>query len=91
MSLTDGGGADTNPVAVADACATQSPYSNGSVEYGEAVCIADGHSSYYFSVPSGTEEISVASGHGTGDVNLYGNSQTWANSSLYEVKSENQG
>ncbi|MFT5788328.1 MAG: microbial collagenase, partial [Shewanella sp.] len=42
-------------------------------------------------VPSGTEEISVASGHGTGDVNLYGNSQTWANSSLYEVKSENQG
>ncbi|PKG58586.1 M9 family metallopeptidase [Shewanella sp. GutDb-MelDb] len=90
VSLTDGDVGIT-PVAVADACATQSPYSYGSVEYGAAICIADGHSSYYFYVPSGTEEISVASGHGTGDVNLYGNSQSWANSSSYEVKSESQG
>ncbi|MGS0674438.1 collagenase [Shewanella sp. 0m-4] len=91
VSLTEGGDTGTTPVAVADACATQSPYGYGGVEFGEAICIEDGHSSYYFYVPAGTEEVSVASGHGSGDVNLYGNSQTWANPSSYEVKSENQG
>lgn len=91
VSLTDGGDTGTQPVAVADACATQSPYSYGGVEYGEAICIADGHSSYYFYVPAGTAEITVASGHGSGDVNLYGNSQTWAGPNSFEVKSENQG
>ncbi|GIU24635.1 collagenase [Shewanella schlegeliana] len=91
VSLTDGADTGTAPVAVEDACATQSPYSYGGVEFGEAVCIADGHSSYYFYVPAGTEEISVASGHGSGDVNLYGNSQTWAGVDSYEVKSESSG
>ncbi|QQX78898.1 collagenase [Shewanella sp. KX20019] len=81
----------TPPVAVADSCTTQSPFGYGGVEFGEAVCIQDGRSNYYFYVPADTAEITVASGHGTGDVNLYGSSQTWADSNTYEVKSENQG
>ncbi|ABV88074.1 M9 family metallopeptidase [Shewanella pealeana] len=89
VSLTEEGDTGTTPVAVADACATQSPYSYGGVEFGEAICIEDGHSSYYFYVPTGTEEVTVASGHGSGNVNLYGNSQTWAGPDSFEVKSEN--
>ncbi|GIU10265.1 MULTISPECIES: M9 family metallopeptidase [unclassified Shewanella] len=91
VSLSDGGDTVTPPTTVADACATQSPYGYGGVEFGEAICIEDGHSSYYFYVPTGTEEVSVASANGTGNVDLYGNSQTWAGPNSYEVKSESQG
>ena len=89
VSLTDNDNG-TKPVAIEDACATKAPYSYGAVEFGQAICIADGHSSYYFYVPAATEEVTVTSGNGTGNVNLYGNKQTWANPSSFDVKSENQ-
>ena len=89
VSLTDNDNG-TQPVAIEDACATKAPYSYGAVEFGQAICIADGHSSYYFYVPAATEEVTVTSGNGTGNVNLYGNKQTWANPSSFDVKSENQ-
>ncbi|MDX1280407.1 collagenase [Shewanella colwelliana] len=96
VSLTapaTGGGNNggTTPTIVSDACATLSPYSYGGLAFGEAICIADGHSSYYFYVPSDTASISIDSAHGTGDVNLYANGSTWASPTSFDAKSENSG
>lgn len=74
---------------VIDACATENPYSYGQLNADDAICIADGRASYYFYIPANTSEVNVTSGHGTGNVDLYGNSRTWATSTAYEIKSDN--
>lgn len=88
----NGGGDPVTPIPVVeDACATENPYSYGGLNADDAICIADGNASYYFYIPNGATEVTVKSGNGSGDVNLYGDSRTWASASSYEVKSENSG
>lgn len=88
----DNGGGDNGGVSnVDDACATQAPYSYGGLNFGEAVCIADDHSSYYFYVPAGTASIQIDTDHGSGNVDIYANGSTWASASAYDAKSENAG
>ncbi len=88
----NGGGDPVTPTPVVeDACATENPYSYGGLNADDAICIADGNASYYFYIPNGATEVTVKSGNGSGDVNLYGDSRTWASASSYEVKSENSG
>ena len=88
----NGGGDPVTPTpVVADACETENPYSYGGLNADDAICIADGNASYYFYIPNGATEVTVRSGNGSGDVNLYGDSRTWASASSYEVKSENSG
>lgn len=89
---TNGGGDPVTPdPVIEDACATEDPYSYGGLNADDAICIADGNSSYYFYIPNDATEVTVKSGNGTGDVNLYGDGRTWASASSYQVKSENNG
>ncbi|WP_394202111.1 collagenase [Shewanella waksmanii] len=84
-------GGDTGGTVVADACATSAPYSYGGLTFGEAVCIADDHSAYYFYVPAATASIQIDTDHGSGNVNVYANGSTWASASAFDAKSENSG
>ncbi|ASJ97053.1 M9 family metallopeptidase [Shewanella marisflavi] len=76
---------------VEDACVSNTPYSYGGVEFGQAVCVADGHSSYYFYVPANTAAIEINTDHGSGNLDLYANGATWASPSDYQYKSDNTG
>ncbi|MCL2913244.1 M9 family metallopeptidase [Shewanella corallii] len=93
MTLSQGGTEPEPelPSNVPDVCQAQTPYEYGGVNFGEAVCVADGRTSYYFYVPANTPSVTVSTDHGTGDLNLYGNSQTWASPDSFEVKSEQAG
>ncbi|MCG9739249.1 M9 family metallopeptidase [Shewanella insulae] len=91
VSQSASGTPDNGSPQVADACLSQSPYSYGGVEFDQAVCVADGHSSYYFYVPANTAAIEINTAHGRGDLNLYANGETWASPTSYQHKSENAG
>jgi len=82
------------PINLENACATQGPSSGSNVSAGNAICVpsstnSNGIQYYYILVQAGTNSMTIETGHGTGNGNLYYNANTWATSSNYTQHSTN--
>jgi len=82
------------PGNIDNVCTTQGPSSGNNFTPGSTICVPSTTNNnaiqyYYVLVPSGTNSITIDSGHGTGNGNLYYNAGTWATSSSYTQSSTN--
>ncbi|MDO8253149.1 M9 family metallopeptidase [Shewanella algae] len=78
------------PSVLENACATKAPQSYSELQSGAAICAASGRGDFYFYVAEGTQEIEVVTGHGSGDVSLYGGT-SWPTANSYQQVSTQQG
>ena len=94
VSLTEGD--ITPPVEppvtgdMVNACESQSPFTYGAIESGNAVCTGIGHNSYYIYLDSSVNSIEVNTEHGSGEVGLYTGS-SWPSASDHSAKSDTAG
>jgi PKD repeat protein len=84
------------PSDVDNVCTTQGASSGSNVSAGSTICVpsttnSNGIQYYYVQVPAGTNSLSIDTGHGTGNGNVYYNATTWATSSSYTQSSTNSG
>jgi microbial collagenase len=82
------------PGNLGNVCTTQGPSSGNNFTAGTTICVptttnSNGIHYYYVLVPAGTSSITIESGHGTGNGDLYYNPGTWASSSSYTQNSTN--
>ncbi|WP_028773695.1 M9 family metallopeptidase [Shewanella waksmanii] len=71
---------------IEDICQSQGAQSGGRLTAGQAACSASGTNYFSLWVDAGTSELTVTTGHGNGDVSLYGG-RSWPNASSYEQAS----
>ncbi|TQV89603.1 M9 family metallopeptidase [Aliikangiella coralliicola] len=76
-----------------DACATSDPVTTGNVEEGTPVCVAanTGISYFYTYVNAGTNNLIVELSGGTGNGDLYGSVEAWADSDNAQFSSTEPG
>jgi microbial collagenase len=81
------------PSSLPDSCKYQGAYGYGIVNYGETVCVdsRNGKASYYFYVDDNVSRIDINTDHGDGNIQLFYNQNTWADSSHFSAKSINSG
>ncbi|MCJ8303117.1 M9 family metallopeptidase [Shewanella sp.] len=73
-----------------DACQTLNPVSDGRLTSAEALCSADGVNYYSMWIDAGSTELTVSTGHGTGDVSIYGGT-SWPSAQSNSASSTNAG
>lgn len=81
-----------NNSAIEDACATQSPQSNGQLQDGSAICV-DGSTTSWLTIAdaSSHNSIAISTAHGTGDLTLDFSNSGWPNASNGDGNSANSG
>ncbi|PSU41357.1 peptidase M9 [Photobacterium frigidiphilum] len=81
------------PSSLPDSCKYQGAYGYGIVNYGETLCVdsQNGKASYYFYVDDNVSRININTDYGNGNIKLFYNANTWADSSHYSEKSMNVG
>ncbi len=75
---------------IVNACETQSTFTYGGLESGNAICTGNGHNSYYIYLDSSVNSIDINTAHGTGEVALYTGS-SWPSASSHTDKSTTTG
>lgn len=80
-----------NTLNMPDACQTQSPFTERNLKDGEAVCLAGGFQQ--FNLPDSDEvtSIAISTGHGTGNLTLFGNNGSRPNSDFTDPFSRHAG
>lgn len=84
------------PGNIDNTCASQGATSGNNFVAGNTICVpstsnSNGIQYYYILVPAGASSMTIDTGHGTGDGNLYYNAGTWATSTSYTQSSTNAG
>lgn len=89
MGNYTGGG---NSSAIEDACATQSPQSNGQLQDGSAICVA-GSTTSWLTIPNVKDHnsIAISTSRGTGDLNIDFSNTGWPSGNASDVSSANSG
>ncbi|OED40473.1 hypothetical protein ACH42_16420 [Endozoicomonas sp. (ex Bugula neritina AB1)] len=85
---------DPDPVNLADACATESPQTSSGLTSKDVVCVPDASLStsiqyYWIYVPADTTKLTVTTGHGSGNGDIYYNASDWATTGAYDQRSIN--
>jgi len=89
VTVTDG-----NTGSIENACASEGPTSSQSLTSGDAICLPNGTTTtsiqyYYILVPAGTSSMTIESGHGSNNGDIYYKSDTWATANSYDQRSIN--
>ncbi|MCG7586766.1 PPC domain-containing protein, partial [Photobacterium sp. OFAV2-7] len=63
----------------------------GQIYHGNTVCISNGKAYYYFYVDADVSRIDINTGHGEGNVDLFYNPSSWAESYNYVLSSTEPG
>ena len=79
------------PALIPDSCKVQGPYGYGQIYHGNTVCISNGKAYYYFYVDADVSRIDINTGHGEGNVDLFYNPSSWAESYNYVLSSTEPG
>jgi len=91
-TYTGGSTGGGNTSAIEDACATQSPQSNGQLQDGTAICVA-GTTTSWLTIPDvkSHSSIAISTARGTGDLNIDFSNQGWPTGNASDVSSANSG
>ncbi|WP_394201398.1 collagenase [Shewanella waksmanii] len=87
VSINGNGNPTTPPVSDVDnVCLSQGAQSGGRLTAGVAACSDSGTNYFSLWIDEGSTELTVSTGHGNGDISLYGG-RSWPNATSYEQAS----
>ena len=82
---------DPGTSEVPDVCSTEGPISYSGVESGNAICVQENYANFYILVPAGSEQLTIRTNHGEGDLDLYHRTTSWPTVTDYDYASFNSG